>query len=122
MIKYIPIILFGVASNAIAQLLLKKGMINVGHFAFTRGELLNIIPTVVFNPFILGGLLSYVVSLAVWLLVLSRVDVSVAYPLLSIGYIIAAVCGWFFFDEQLSVSRMSGIAFICLGVVFVARS
>lgn len=56
------------------------------------------------------------------MLVLSRVDVSAAYPFLSVGYIIAAVGGWLFFAEQISGQRMLGIALICVGVVFIARS
>ena len=122
MIKYIPLILFGVMLNAAAQLLLKKGMMSIGHFAFTGGEILRIVPVVALNFASVGGLFSYVVSVAVWMLVLSRVDVSAAYPFLSVGYIIAAVGGWMFFAEQLSVSRILGIAFICVGVFFVARS
>jgi multidrug transporter EmrE-like cation transporter len=122
MIKYIPMILFGVALNALAQLLLKQGMIRVGQFEFTGAEIMRIAPAVGFNPYIAGGLLSYVVSVVVWMLVLSRVDVSVAYPFLSVGYIVTAIGGWFFFAEHLSASRIVGIGLVCLGVVFLARS
>jgi multidrug transporter EmrE-like cation transporter len=122
LLKYIPLILFGVTLNAIAQLLLKKGMTTIGHFAFSGGEILKIAPTVALNPYVVGGLFSYVLSVGLWMLVLSRVDVSAAYPFLSIGYIIAAFGGWLFFAEDLSLARMVGIALICIGVVFVARS
>ena len=122
MLKYIPLILFGVTLNAVAQLLLKKGMITIGQFAFSGRDILKIAPTVALNPYVVGGLVSYVLSVGLWMLVLSRVDVSVAYPFLSIGYIIAAFGGWLFFSEDLSIARMVGIALICVGVVFVARS
>lgn len=122
MTKYIPLILFGVALNAAAQLLLKKGMTMLGPFAFTVPDLVRIVPAVALNAYIVGGLLSYVVSVAAWMLVLSRVDVSAAYPFLSVGYIIAAVGGWLFFAEQISGQRILGIALICVGVVFIARS
>lgn len=122
MLKYIPLILFGVTLNAVAQLLLKKGMTVIGHFAFTGGEILKIVPAVALNPYVVGGLFSYVLSVGLWMLVLSRVDVSAAYPFLSVGYIIAAFGGWLFFAEDLSLTRMFGIALICVGVVFVARS
>lgn len=122
MTRYIPMILLSVGLNAVAQLLLKKGMASIGHFAFSAGELLRVAPTVAINPFIVSGLLSYVVSVGIWMLVLSRVDVSAAYPFLSVGYVIAAVGGWLFFAEHLSLERMFGIALICVGVILIAKS
>jgi multidrug transporter EmrE-like cation transporter len=122
MTKYIPIILLGVGLNALAQLLLKKGITSVGQFAFTAEAILRVAPAVALNPFIVAGLTSYVVSVVIWLLVLSRVDVSAAYPFLSVGYVIAAVGGWLWFAEELSPQRLLGIALICVGVVFVART
>jgi multidrug transporter EmrE-like cation transporter len=74
------------------------------------------------NPYILAGLACYVLSVAVWLLVLSRVEVSFAYPLLSIGYIVTASAGWIFFDESMGIIRWSGILVICLGVWLITRS
>lgn len=66
MTRYIPMILLSVGLNAVAQLLLKKGMASIGHFAFSAGELLRVAPTVAINPFIVSGLLSYVVSVGIW--------------------------------------------------------
>jgi multidrug transporter EmrE-like cation transporter len=74
------------------------------------------------NLFVLSGLFLYVVSVAVWLLVLSRVEVSFAYPLLSAGYIVNAVAGRYLFQENLSLTRIAGILIIIAGVYFVARS
>jgi drug/metabolite transporter (DMT)-like permease len=71
---------------------------------------------------ILGGLGCYVISVVVWILGLSRVDVSVAYPLLSMGYVINAVAAWWLFGEVLSAQRLLGIGVILIGVVLVARS
>jgi len=62
------------------------------------------------------------VSVGVWLLVLSRVEVSFAYPLLSVGYIVNAVAGYYLFQENLSLTRITGILIICVGVYFVTRS
>jgi len=74
------------------------------------------------NPFVLAGLLAYVVSVAVWLLVLSRVEVGFAYPLLSVGYIVNAVAGYYLFQENLSLTRITGILIIIAGVYLVTRS
>ena len=58
-------------------------------------------------------------SVLVWMAVLSRVEVSVAYPMVSIGYIIVGVAGWYFFGESLSTLRVAGIFVIFLGVYMV---
>jgi multidrug transporter EmrE-like cation transporter len=62
------------------------------------------------------------VSLVVWVLGLSRVDVSIAYPMLSIGYVLNAVAAWYLFGESLTAQKLIGIAFIVAGVFLVARS
>jgi len=120
--KYIPLILFGVLLNAAAQIVLKKGMIEIGQFSFTLDNLLPIGIKVIMSPFVILGIVFYVVSLAVWLMVLSRVDVSYAYPLLSVGYIVAAFAGRYFFNEPLGPVRWAGIIVICVGVFLITRS
>ena len=62
------------------------------------------------------------VSVVFWILALSRVDVSIAYPMLSIGYIVSALAGWLLFSEAVSASRVAGIGVIIIGVWLVARS
>jgi len=119
---YLPLILLGVLLNAAAQVLLKEGMRRIGHFDFVWSNVVPIGLQVAGNVFVLGGLLCYVVSVAVWLLVLSRVEVSFAYPLLSVGYIVNAVAGYYLFQENLSLTRITGILIICVGVYFVTRS
>jgi len=63
-----------------------------------------------------------VVSVGAWLVVLSRVDVSIAYPMVSLGYIITVILGKVLFNETVTAQRMLGVAIICLGVLIVARS
>lgn len=116
------LILLGVLLNAGAQLLLKAGMSQIGHFEFT---LTNVVPIgwkVVSNIPIVTGLFAYVFSVAVWLLVLSRVQVSFAYPMLSIGYIVNAMAAYYLFGEPLSVLRVTGIFIIITGVYLVSQS
>lgn len=120
--NYLPLILLGVLLNAAAQLFLKEGMRRIGHFGFAWTNFFPIAFQAAGNGFILSGLFCYVVSVAVWLLVLSRVEVSYAYPLLSVGYIVNAVAGYYLFQENLSLTRITGILIICVGVYFVTRS
>jgi multidrug transporter EmrE-like cation transporter len=122
MVRYIPLILSGVLLNAFAQVFLKQGMIKVGHFAFTWSNVLPVAMSVGSNSFIILGLCCYVVSFVLWMLVLSRVEVSFAYPFLSVGYVVTALAGYLAFNERLSLTRILGIALICLGVVLISRS
>lgn len=120
--KYLPLILAGVLLNAFAQLALKQGMRTIGHFAFQLENAPRIVLAVSSSPFILSGLVCYVISVLIWLLVLSRVEVSYAYPLLSFGYIVTALAGQFFFNETIGLTRWSGIVVICLGVWLITRT
>jgi multidrug transporter EmrE-like cation transporter len=108
--------------NAGAQLLLKAGTNAVGHFEFTRANILPIAFRLATQPPIIGGLACYVISVAVWVIGLSRVDVSIAYPMLSLGYIVNAFAAWYLFGEVLSVQKLIGIGIILVGVVVLARS
>ncbi len=121
--RYLPLIIFGVLLNAAAQLALKQGMRHIGSFSFSRGgELAGAALAAATNPFVLAGLGCYLISVVVWLLVLSRVEVSFAYPLLSIGYIVTALAARFWFHENLDFNRWCGIGVICLGVWLITRS
>jgi multidrug transporter EmrE-like cation transporter len=122
MATYILLILSGVLLNAAAQLLLKKGMLGIGFFEFSAANLVPISIKAAANPFIVAGLFCYVFSVGLWMMVLSRVEVSFAYPFLSIGYVVIALVGYYYFGEKLDPYRITGIALICLGVVFISRS
>jgi multidrug transporter EmrE-like cation transporter len=122
MVRYIPLILVGVLLNAFAQVLLKKGMLSIGYFQFNFENFFSVIRKVAINSSILAGLASYVISVAVWLLVLARVEVSYAYPFLSVGYVVVTVMGYFVFQENLSWMRVIGIAIIIVGVLLLSRS
>ena len=116
------LILTGVMLNAGAQLLLKAGVMAVGSFAFTSGNIVPIGIKLATQPPILAGLACYVVSVVVWILGLSRVDVSVAYPMLSLGYVVNALAAWWLFGEAITLERVVGIGIILIGVYVVARS
>jgi multidrug transporter EmrE-like cation transporter len=116
------LILTGVLLNAAAQLLLKAGTNAVGHFEFHANNVLPVGMKLAFEPHILGGMACYVISLVVWIMALSRVPVSIAYPMLSIGYVANAVVAYFWLGEAVTPMRMLGIGIIVLGVYVVARS
>jgi multidrug transporter EmrE-like cation transporter len=118
----LALILTGVLLNAAAQLLLKAGSRAITGIAFSLANAGTLFERMALNPPILAGLTCYAISVVVWVLALSRVEVSVAYPMLSIGYVVNAVAAWMLFAESLSASRMAGIGVIIVGCWLVARS
>ena len=115
-------ILTGIFLNAIAQLLLKKGTNAIGAIHLTAENWFSIGVQLATQLPIIGGLTCYVVSVGVWIIGLSRVDVTIAYPLLSIGYIVNAIGAWYFLGEIMSLQRMLAIGVIIIGVALLVKS
>jgi multidrug transporter EmrE-like cation transporter len=116
-------IISGVLLNAVAQVLLKAGTNALGGaIHLTMSNAFETFIRVATQLPILGGLACYALSLVVWIMGLSRTDVSIAYPMLSLGYVVAAVGAWVFLGESIPPQRMLGIAVILAGVVVLARS
>lgn len=122
MSAYIPIILFTVMTNAAAQILLKTGMGGLGPNAFNASEPIGSAIRILFNPWVFLGLATFVVSMVSHLYVLSKVELSYAYPFLSLAYVVVAVYAYFIFKEDVTVSRLAGIGLICLGAILISRS
>lgn len=116
-------IISGVLLNAVAQVLLKAGTNALGGaIHLTVSNAFETFIRVASQLPILAGLACYALSLVVWIMGLSRTDVSIAYPMLSLGYVVAAVGAWMFLGETIPPQRMLGIAVILGGVVLLARS
>lgn len=120
--KYIIFILFTVLTNAAAQLMLKQGMLSLGPVSFTADTMIARIFQILFNPWVFAGLTTFVISMASHLYVLSKVELSFAYPFLSLAYVAVAIFAYFLFKEDLNSWRIAGIAFICVGTVLIAQS
>lgn len=119
--KYIGFILFTVMTNAAAQLMLKHGMTQLGPLSFANTNPIMKILEIVFSPWVFAGLLMFVVSMASHLFVLSKVELSFAYPFLSLAYVAVAVFAYFIFHEDMNAYRIAGIALICAGTVVIAQ-
>lgn len=120
--KYIVFILFTVMTNAAAQLMLKYGMMSIGPLSFSGVNPVLKILQIIFSPWIFFGLSVFVISMASHLYVLSKVDLSFAYPFLSLAYVAVAIFAYFVFREDLNAWRIAGIGFICVGTILIAQS
>ena len=97
-------------------------MIAVGKFALDYGNLPMQYAKIIFTPYVFLGMLLYFVSSLIWLVVLSRIPLSFAYPMLSLGYVFILFASALFFKEHISLVRWAGVFVICLGVFLISRS
>jgi drug/metabolite transporter (DMT)-like permease len=113
---------FGVLLNAFAQLGLKAATRVTGPLVAADGNTWNRALELITVPSLWFAVSAYGLSLVVWLVGLSRVPVSQAYPLLSMGYVINIGLAWWLLGEVPNVQRVVGVGVIVAGVVLVARS
>lgn len=121
-LAFLPAILFTVLTNAAAQIMLKRGMMSVGALDIGADGLVWTVLKVVFSPFVFLGLATFVISMASHLYVLSKVQLSYAYPFLSLAYVVVAAYSYFFFAEDLNAARIAGIGLIVAGTILIAQS
>jgi drug/metabolite transporter (DMT)-like permease len=116
-------ILVSVIVAVLGQLLLKKGMADFGPLvlALPWDHLLNTLWQIIKNPYVFIGLFIYGLSTIFWLIALSRVDLSYAYPFVSLSYGIMLIAAWLIFHENLNTYRLIGTLIICLGVLIISR-
>ena len=115
-------LLTGVLLNAAAQLLLKAGTNRLGVITLTADNWPTTFVQMASEGHFIAGIAFYAISVVVWILGLSRVPVSIAYPLLSLGYVVNAIAAHYLLGEAVTAQRWLGIGFIIVGVYLVARS
>jgi multidrug transporter EmrE-like cation transporter len=121
----IGLILVSVTLAAVAQLTLKHGMNVVtgnGTTPLSLSEPLATVKRIALTPSVWGGLMIFAVSAAVWLLVLSRVSLSFAYPFASLTYVMILVFDRFVLHQPISALRYAGVALIIAGLVLISRT
>jgi drug/metabolite transporter (DMT)-like permease len=114
------IIFSSVSLNALAQIAIKMGANQIQ----LSGEKLSIalvLNKLITLPIILG-LSCYVLSVGIWIIALSRTQVSVAFPMQSLGYVMVTVLAWYLFNEPISLGRIIALVIIIFGVVLLAQS
>jgi drug/metabolite transporter (DMT)-like permease len=123
MLVSLLLVLGSVGTATLGQLLLKSGMTSVGRLgAGALQQPLQTLMAIASTPVVWLGLASYAVGAVLWLVVLSRLDLGYAYPLLAVSYILIPLLAHFLLGEAIPPLRWVGIAVIFIGVVIVART
>jgi multidrug transporter EmrE-like cation transporter len=116
------LIFTGVMLNAAAQILMKAGTNAIGHFEFSAENILPVGWKLATEWHIVTALFCYALSVVVWILALSRVPVSIAFPMLSMAYVVNAVAAWYLLGEAFSPTKLVGMGVIILGVIIISRA
>lgn len=117
------IIVLSVFFSSSSQLLLKKGaesLIIPGDFS--TNNVVRLILDMVTNIYLVSGVIFQVVALLVWIYVLKKVDVSYAYPFISIGFVFVVAMGNLIYNEPINATKLIGCLIICLGVFTLSKS
>lgn len=116
-------LLISVSLSALAQIVMKYGMsAPTIQTAFHGADRLTLAWSIGSSPGVLAGLALYVLSVAFWLHVLAKLDVSQAYPFVGLGFLITMLFGFLFLGEPLSMQKVLGTALVATGVFLVAKA
>lgn len=102
--------------------MMKTGMTEVGRLTLETLFSLATFSRILTTPFVLGGLCFYVVSMLSWFVVLSRVELSFAYPMLGLNYVLILLFSWLVLGEHVTLVRTVGVGLIFLGVILISQS
>jgi multidrug transporter EmrE-like cation transporter len=118
--KGIPLILLAVLLGATGQVIMKMGMKIYGEVSATSvwGQLVPILKV----PQVFLGFVCYGLSAVLWIAVVSNVDLSLAYPMVSLAYVLVFLASWLFLGEHVSAMRIVGLLIIVAGVLVISRS
>ena len=114
-------ILISVFLAVVGQLLLKMGMLRVGKFSLNISTLVHQYIRILLNPFIIAGIAGFFISMLIWLYVLSRMELSFAYPFVALNYVLILFGSYFLFRETITLHKIIGVVVIIIGVYLVAR-
>ena len=112
----------GIVLGVVAQLMLKKGMVGLDLSELFRKGFVYGVRKMFFNVYVILGFFFYGISMLLWLVVLSELELSYAYPIISLGYFFVALSSRFVFHEKVSWQRWMSIFVIIIGVAIVGMS
>ena len=120
--KVFALIILNDILDSVAQLCMKKGLARTGISAITFHNIIEFGIRNLSSWLIWSGIFIYVASFILWLVIIYRIDISIAMPLGSAAYVFIPVLAIIFLHEQVSLLRWIGIAFVVAGIYFISQS
>ena len=119
--KSILLVLMSVGPAVVEQLILKAAIRDLGVSLDVLGPLAYF-TKVLTTPRVLLAFMLYGASSLIWIVVLSKLELSLAYPMLSMGYVLVVFLSWMVLKEPVNAVRIAGLVIICAGVIVISRS
>jgi drug/metabolite transporter (DMT)-like permease len=120
--KSVLLIILSITIAVGGQILLKLGMNKIGPVSLNGlGAVGNLFINIFKSPMVLVGLFCYAISAAIWLVVISVVDLSFAYPFIGLTYVLILLVSRFILKEDVNPLRWAGAAIITAGVIVISR-
>jgi drug/metabolite transporter (DMT)-like permease len=117
------LVAFCVVLSAVGQVLMKSGMNQIGEIGSLQQLLdFRLLFSIFTNPYIIGGVLCFVLQLVIWLAAMSSLNISFMYPLASLVYVLTAVIAVVFLHEDVNLMRWAGIFLVVGGCFLVGQS
>jgi multidrug transporter EmrE-like cation transporter len=114
-------IVIAIVIGVVGQIFIKKALNSMTGLDFS-GNALSTYMRIFSSPYVIIGVVTYVLSILFWVYGLTKVDLSYAYPFLAISYILVIIGSWYFLGETITALRIIGVSIICFGVIIVANS
>ena len=121
-LKIFALIILNDVWDTLAQLLMKKGLIETGISSVTASNVVEFVLKNAASPVLWLGIFVYALNFFIWIAILYKVDLSIAVPVGSASYVFIPIAAVLFLHEHVSVLRWMGVALIVLGVHFVSQS
>lgn len=115
-------IAISICAGVSGQLVLKRGMTALGAQSFNGSNIVDVAMRMALSPWVIGGIAIYIAGTFFWLMVLSRVELSFAYPMTSMSYLLIVLSSWYFLGESISLLRIVGVVTVIIGVSLIAQS
>ena len=115
----LPLIALSIAMGVSGQTMIKLGTLSAANLP---AEPVARLLLVLRSPWVLLGLMMYGIGALSWVVVLSRLDLSIAYPFLALNFVLVALISWLLLGESIPGLRWVGIGCICVGIFLIARS
>jgi len=114
-----PYILIGISIilTTTSQILFKEGVNSHGPLSFSFNQLFSLFWAILSNKMILAGMFTLGLSFIVWIVALSRLNLSIAYPLTSINFILIGIFSATILQESVSLYQVLGTILISIGIV-----
>ena len=112
-------VLVTILFTVVGQLLIKWQAMQAGSLPAAWSERASFMMHLLLNPWIILGLLSAVVAACAWMLAMTRLPISIAYPMMSLTYPLVIVASWWLLGETLSLWRAVGVVFILAGIALL---